>query len=101
MRDDGSYTMSVHETNDYLLSGSGTLFSIIMLPTNEDYTIFPDYQLIGALDTPLGTFNLIVLFPTDVQFTEENAQTYTQMYACVMDVLSTIVPANGAELAMP
>ena len=89
-RDDGSYTMSVHETNDYLLSGSGTLFTIMMLPTVEDYTVFPSYDLLGVLNTPHGTYNLLVLFPTDVQFTEPNAQNYLAMYNSVQDVLVTL-----------
>ena len=100
-RDNGSYSMSVHESQAFFEFGGGTLFTLMMLPTEEDYTIFPDYQLIGALDTPDGTFNLIALFPTDVQFTEASAADYTAMSENVMDVLYTIAPKDGIELAMP
>ena len=100
-RDDGSYSMSVHETQAFFEFGGGTLFTIMMLPTGEDYSIFPSYELIGALDTPHGTFNLVALFPTDVQFTEATAQVYNQMNESVMDVLYSITAQNGAELAMP
>ena len=97
-RDDGSYSMSVHEINDFLDFGGGTLFTIMMLPTTEDYTIFPSYELLGSMDTPEGTFYLVALFPTDVQFTEENVGVYNEMYEGVADVLDTLAPKNGIIL---
>ena len=100
-RDDGSYSMSVHEINDFLDFGGGTLFTIMMLPTTEDYTIFPSYELLGSMDTPEGTFYLVALFPTDVQFTEENVAVYNEMYEGVAEVLDTLAPKNGIILEKP
>ena len=100
-RDDGSYSMSVHEINDFLAFGGGTLFTIMILPTTEDYTIFPSYELLGSMDTPEGTFYLVALFPTDVQFTEENVAVYNEMYEGVADVLDTLAPKNGIILEKP
>ena len=78
-RDNGSYSMSLHETQAFQEFGGGTLFTLMMLPTGEDYTIFPSYELLGVLDTPAGTFYVVALFPTDVQFTEETQDQYRQM----------------------
>ena len=100
-RDDGTYSMSVHEIQDYLDFGGGTLFTLMMLPTTEDYTIFPSYELLCALDTPDGSFHVVALFPTDVQFSPENADTYNALFAQVQDVLYTIAPKDGIEMAMP
>ena len=100
-RDDGSYSMSVHEIQDFCDFGGGTLFTLMMLPTSEDYSFFPSYELIGALDTPTGSFNVVALFPTDVQFSQENADTYNALYEQVYDVLYTISPKDNVELAMP
>ena len=94
-RDNGSYSMSVHEIQDFSGWGGGTLFTLMMLPESEDYTIFPDYQLIGVLDTPVGTFTLIALFPTDVQFSPENADAYNAMFQQVQDVLFSIEAKDG------
>jgi hypothetical protein len=100
-RDNGSYSMSVHEIQDFSGWGGGTLFTLMMLPESEDYTIFPDYQLIGVLDTPVGTFTLIALFPTDVQFAEGHAEAYMDMFNNVNQVLQTIEAKDGIEMAMP
>ena len=100
-RDDGSYSMSVHEIQDFCDFGGGTLFTLMMLPTTEDYTIFPSYELLCSLDTPAGTFYIVALFPTDVQFSPENADAYNALFAQVQDVLYTIAPKDGIEMAMP
>ena len=100
-RDNGSYSMSLHETQAFQEFGGGTLFTLMMLTTGEDYTIFPSYELLGALGTPAGTFYVVALFPTDVQFTEETAEVYNRMYEDVTDVLYTLAPKDGVELAMP
>ena len=100
-RDNGTYSLSVHETNAFFSFGGGTLFTIMMLPTTEDYTIFPSYELLGSMDTPEGTFYLVALFPTDVQFTEENVAVYNEMYEGVADVLDTLAPKNGIILEKP
>jgi len=103
-RDNGTYSLSVHETKAFFSFGGGTLFTIMMLPTDEDYTIFPSYELLASIDTPDGTYNLVALFPTDVQFdpeSEESAANYTAMYETVTDVLYSIAPKDGIEMAMP
>ena len=100
-RDDGSYSMSVHETNAYLESGTGTLFTIMMLPESEDYSGYPSYELLGPLDTPHGTFNLIALFPTDVQFAEAHAQEYLEMNESVQDVLASLTPVAVPQGGIP
>ena len=100
-RDDGSYSISVHEIQDFLDFGGGKLFTLMMLPTSEDYTIFPSYELLCALDTPAGNFYVVALFPTDVQSSEENRDTYFALNDQVQDVLYTIAPKDGIEMAMP
>ena len=74
----------------------------MMIPTDDDtYKDFPDYELLCALDTPDGSFYVVALFPTDVQFSENTADTYNAMFEELMDVLWTIHPNNGIEMAMP
>lgn len=100
-RDDGAYLVSLYEAGSYKEFGGGCLCTLMLLPTGEDYTIFPSYQFLGALKTPDSTFNLVALFPTDVQFTPETMETYNRMASELPDVLSTLNPANEVELALP
>lgn len=100
-RDDGAYLVSLYEAGSYKEFGGGCLCTLMLLPTGEDYTIFPSYQFLGALNTPDSTFNLVALFPTDVQFTPETMETYNRMASELPDVLSTLNPANEVELALP
>jgi hypothetical protein len=100
-RDDGAYLVSLYEAGSYKEFGGGCLCTLMLLPTGEDYTIFPSYQFLGALNTPDSTFNLVALFPTDVQFTPETMETYNRMTSELPDVLSTLNPANEVELALP
>lgn len=100
-RDDGAYLVNLYETDAYREFGGGNLCTMMLLPTQEDYSIFPSYQYLGVLRTADGDFNLVALFPTDVQFTPETMETYNRMASELPDVLSTLNPANEVELALP
>ncbi len=100
-REDGAYLVNLYETDSYREFGGGSLCTLMLLPTGEDYTIFPSYQFLGALKTSDNTFNLVALFPTDVQFTQQTMETYNRMASELPDVLCTLNPANEVELALP
>ena len=100
-RDDGTYSISLHEIQDFLDFGGGTLFTLMLLPTTEDYTIFPSYEYLCVLDMPEGSFNVIALFPTDVQSSEENRDVYMALNDQVQDVIYTIAPKDDVAMAMP
>lgn len=98
----GAYSTAIYEHDSFIEFGGGKLCSLMMIPTDDDtYKDFPDYELLCALDTPEGSFYVIALFPTDVQFSENTADTYNAMFEELMDVLWTIHPNNGIEMAMP
>lgn len=99
--DQGAYCTNLYESESYWEFGGGNLCSLMLMPAEEDYTFFPSYQFLGFLDTPDGTFNLVVLFPTDVQFTEDTMDVYNQMASQLPDVLCTLNPVKGVELALP
>lgn len=100
--DGRTYCVDIYEDEAYWTFGGGKLCTLMLLPTDDpSYKDFPDYQLLAALDTPEGSFHVVALFPTDVQFTEETADTYSTMYEQLMDVLWSIDPVKGVEMAMP
>ena len=100
--DNGLDVLSLYEATAFEEFGGGKLCSIQLMPTNDEtYKDFPDYEFLGVLNTPEGNFNLILLYPTDVQFTEETMDTYNEMAQKLPDVLCTISPKEGIEMAMP
>lgn len=98
--DEGN-TLSIYEAKSYKANGSGHLFSIILVPTNEDYTFYPSYELLASLDTPEGSFYAVAIFPTDVQFSVDTAAVYQEMEAQVKDTLYSISAKDGIEMSMP
>ena len=100
--EDGTYNLTLYELTSHEEMDSGKLCTLMLIPTGDDaYKDFPDYELICELDTPEGSFYVIALFPTDVQFNEETMDIYNAMVEELMDVLWTIQPNNGIEIAMP
>ena len=75
----------------------GHLFSIALMPETEDYTVFPSYDWLGVLKTPDGEFNMIVIYPTDVQFSEDTAAEYGEMADDIDQIIKTVKAAGGAE----
>jgi len=73
------------------LNGGGRLFSILLLPTYEDYTTYPEYDVLGSLIVyRIGTYNIIILYPSDVQFTQETIWKYQEMEKYIPDIIATI-----------
>lgn len=101
-QDEGRYILDLYERTSYEEMGAGKLCSL-MLFTTEDatYKEFPEYQLLAALDTAEESYYVIALFPTDVQFSEATMENYGTMFTQLPDVLYSIKPADGVEMAMP
>ena len=95
-------TVTLRENASYEAFGGGKLCTLRVVPTNDDtYKDFPSYELLAALDTPDGSFYVIALFPTDVQFSDKTMESYNAMADELMDVLYTLQPNEGIEMAMP
>ena len=95
-------TITLREHSSYEAFGGGKLCTLMLIPTVDDtYKDFPDYELLCALDTAEGSFYVIALFPTDVQFNEDTIEIYNAMADELMDVLYTLQPKDGIEMAMP
>lgn len=89
--ENGTYVLSFYENKSHESIEGGWLFSIILLTENEDYTYYPSYDILGSVEvTNTGSYNLIAIYPTDVQFTSEAAKTYNEMSNSVADILKTI-----------
>lgn len=88
--DNNNYSLSFCDKANYGESG-GWLFSVVLLPEQDDYTYYPLYEVLGSIEVQdAGTFNVIVSYPTDVQFSDETAAQYREMYDAIPDILNTI-----------
>lgn len=98
----GTYVLDLYEKTSYEQMGAGKLCSVMLFPTSDkSYRDFPDYKLLAVLDAAEGSYAAVVLFPTDVQFNKDTAEDYSALFAEVMDVLYSIHPVDGVEMAMP
>lgn len=87
---DGAYALTLCEKSSMEECG-GKLFTIRLIPETEDYTYYPSYNPLGSIETAEnGSFNVIVVYPTDVQFSMEAAELYMSMEQDIPDILSTI-----------
>lgn len=97
----GTYILNLYELTSHEAMDAGKLCSIMLLPTTEDWSVFPDYTLHGILYTPEGDYQILALYPTDVQFDEGTAEAYNALFEQLSDVLTTLSPAHGIEMAAP
>ena len=98
----GGEMLVVREANSYEAGYSGFLLAIRMVPSSEEYDVFPAYELLASLDTPDGSFYAVALFSDVVeQYSEETAAAYEEVAKDVSNVLYSIRPNEGVEMAMP
>ena len=83
------------EKNDYENGTGGTLFEIALF--QEDYSYLPSTEDLGTItsDETGESWQIVAMFPTDVQFIEENSELYNRMFDQIEDILATITPADG------
>lgn len=86
------YSLCFYEKQSFHEIEGGFLFSIGLLPDDVDYTYYPDYDIRGSVEIdPADRFNVVVTYPTDVQFTQETAEQYCRMADEIDAILNTIV----------
>ena len=93
---DTTYALSFYEPLSREAGTGGWLFSLLAIPQDLDYTEYPDYQLVGTLTTADGFVeNLVALYPTDVEFPEEQAEHFASLTDQIPDILATIAATEG------
>lgn len=86
------YSLCFYEKQSFHEIEGGFLFSVGLLPDDIDYTYYPDYDIRGSVEIDqVNRFNVVVTYPTDVQFTQETAEQYCRMADEVDAVLDTII----------
>ena len=86
-----NYTLRFYERTSHEAFGGGHLFSVMLLPECIDYTNYPDYDVLGSVEVyRIGAYNVVVTYPTDVQYSEETAEKYREMADGISPILKTI-----------
>ena len=86
-----NYTLSFYDKASHDAINGGWLFSVNLLTEFEDYSNYPDYDVLGSLEVyRIGSYNIVVTYPTDVQCSEETAAKYREMCGEIADILKTI-----------
>ncbi len=95
------YNLKVVHSESRDAGMGGDLFTILLLSTEEDYTIYPSYDYLGTITTPEGVFNVVVDYPTDLRTNETWKPIYDILYADKNSALSTLTPAAGVTWTLP
>lgn len=89
-----SYTLSFYDKASYEETDGGWLFSIRLEPEFENYSgygSYGSYDILGSLEVyRIGSYNIVVLYPTDVQYSDKTAENYREMSGSISDILDTI-----------
>jgi len=96
------YTLDVYDKISRLETDGtgGWLFSVELLLDSEDYTGFPNYEVLGSLEVyRIGDFNLVVTYPTDVQFSDNTVEKYQEMAKEIPAVLRSVSFAKGSTFS--
>lgn len=94
--DNHAYNLTFYEKLSHQKNGDGQLFSIMLYPGFEDYTMLPEYNYLGKLKIKgLGNFNVIITYPTDITFSEEYVEKYNDLKEAIPYVLKNITFKEG------
>lgn len=94
----GGYFLAFYELKDHQSFGGGTVMTIGLYPEGEDFSYLPDYKHYGTLTTKDGSYAIVILYPTDFQYTTENAAVYEKMTDEIPDVMESVKAADGCSI---
>lgn len=87
--------LSLYEAKSHDAEVDGWLVSVELFTAKEDYDFLPSFKVLGRISTDTGEYDMVAIYPTDVQFSEENAEQYIKMSNQIEDILTNIVLAEG------
>lgn len=82
--------------NDF--DGDGGFLFSIALYNNEDYMDFPDYTYLGQLKIiRLANYDVVVSYPTDVQFSDAGRENYMKLSDDIPSILDSFTPQPDVD----
>ena len=100
-QDNGGYNLQVVNKESKDAGFGGHLFTIMLMPESEDYTVLPSYYYLGTMLTPEGTFSVVVLYPTDAQTGDIWQEFYKILNGDKNSAITTVRPVAGVTWTLP
>ena len=100
-QDNGGYNLQVVNKESADANFGGHLFTVMLIPQNEDYTYLPSYDYLGTMETPDGSFSVVVQYPTDVQTGDVWQEFYKILNGDKNTAISSMRPAEGIVWTLP
>lgn len=100
-QDNGGYNLQVVNKESKDAGFGGHLFTIMLMPESEDYTVLPSYDYLGTMLTPEGTFSVVVLYPTDAQTGDIWQEFYKILNGDKNSAITTVRPVAGVTWTLP
>ena len=100
-QDNGGYNLQVVNKESKDAGFGGHLFTIMLMPESEDYTVLPSYDDLGTMLTPEGTFSVVVLYPTDAQTGDIWQEFYKILNGDKNSAITTVRPVAGVTWTLP
>lgn len=86
-----NYTLAFYEKESYDAGCGGHLFSIKLFTEFEEYSYLPEYEVLGSLTVyRIGAYNVIITYPSDIQFSEKTVEKYSDISKEISSVLTSI-----------
>lgn len=96
IEDEYGYYMGFYEKDSYYTEYGGWLFSICI--SGEEEFLAPSYNYIGNISIDNKEKLLLAIWPTDVQFKEENAEKYMEMYEDAEDIINSVESSGKSNI---
>lgn len=100
-QDNGGYNLQVVNKESKDAGFGGHLFTIMLMPESEDYTVLPSYDYLGTMLTPERTFSVVVLYPTDAQTGDIWQEFYKILNGDKNSAITTVRPVAGVTWTLP
>lgn len=100
-QDNGGYNLKVVNKESADANFGGHLFTVMLIPQSEDYTYLPSYDYLGTMETPDGTFSVVVQYPTDVQTGDVWQEFYKILNGDKNTAITSMRPAAGMVWTLP
>lgn len=87
------YTLVLYDAASRRNGFGGVLFSISLFYSESDYNDCPSYQVLGRLVVrQADVFDVVVFYPTDVQFDTDDSASYQKLQADIDKVVDSFTP---------
>lgn len=87
------YTLVLYDAASHRNGFGGELFSISLFYSESDYNDCPSYQVLGRLVVrQADVFDVVVFYPTDVQFDTDDSASYQKLQADIDKVVDSFTP---------